>query len=209
MRDISDFIGGFGDFETLFHDTDLGQYIIRFYDEDGDAYYKAIVGYTNLANDILLHLVDADDIGEFEDIADSAEDYGIQFRLLSKIIGEDGFDIIPYDQYDDEDDLCDLCGEDVFDCTCDDDDDEDGCDCDNCDCDCPLCTMMKDVFSDDDDDDDDENKDISELNKTLTEISKMINSENDSEMATIMGMAGLATIIEAMFGEALKESLKH
>lgn len=96
------FSNGFDSFEDLFDDTDLDNYVIRFYDEDGSAIFKMITGYTLLPNDILLHLVDTEGCDTLDEVLESMKEYGTSFRTLSSIAGRDGFDIIPFDQFDDD-----------------------------------------------------------------------------------------------------------
>lgn len=149
MKNLLDFSGGFGDFATLFTDTDLDEYVIRFFHNDdpdkicsidGEAFFKVMIGYTEMPNgDILLHLIDAEGADTWDEIYENAERYGVEFQLLSKMLQKHGFEITPIDQveWDDEDD--------------DDDDDDGECwFCDGDDPDCPFCS------DDDDDDDDDE-----------------------------------------------------
>lgn len=124
MRDMNDFAGQFGDFQTMFLDTDFDSYVVRFYDDAGSAVYKQVIGYTELNNgEILLHMVDAECCDTWEELDESLEDHGVQFQTLTKMLGEDGFDIIPMDQPVDDEDYCDDCGELLEDCECEDDDD--------------------------------------------------------------------------------------
>lgn len=44
--DFKNFIGAFGDFETLDHDVDLRKYVFEIYGDGGMESYKMIVGYT-------------------------------------------------------------------------------------------------------------------------------------------------------------------
>lgn len=136
MKDLMDFTGGFADFETLFSDTDFDEYVIRFYhndnptrpgNNDGHAFFKVVIGYTALGNDILLHMVDAEAADTWDEIYENAERYGVEFQLLSKMLGNHGFEIIPADQVEWDDD--------------DDDDDDDDCwFCNGDDDDCPFCS---------------------------------------------------------------------
>ena len=100
-----DFCGGYGDFETLFHDVDLDKYCIRFwYHPDNEPegsetlFYKKIVGYTLLPTDILLHLVSVENVDDISDNAELVKENGVQFYLLSRLCGRHGFEIIPEDQ---------------------------------------------------------------------------------------------------------------
>lgn len=135
MRDFGNFIGGFGDFETMMHDTELEDFIVRIYTEDGYAMFKNILGWTMLSDDVMLTMIDAEGYDDDDELFDSIDHQGVEFRSLKQILKDGGIDIVPRDQYD--------FGE---------DEDEDECegDCPKCFCDeCPNC-------KDDDDDDDDE-----------------------------------------------------
>jgi hypothetical protein len=104
MRNFNDFTSGFGDFQTLFLDTDLGDYVCRFYNEDGEAIYKCIVGYTELPNDILLHIVDCENVDSYDELDEAIEKHGVSFQTLTTMLGQDGFCIIPYDQFAEDED---------------------------------------------------------------------------------------------------------
>lgn len=129
MTEINDFFGGFGDFGTFFHDTNLDSRVIRFYVDGDIAMNKIIVGYTELPNDILLHMIDVDNCIDWEDYDEMVEKGDMEFQLLSKMLGDTGFEILDRDQL--VDDWVDGRDEDE-----DEDEDEDkGCndyDCDTC-----------------------------------------------------------------------------
>lgn len=110
MKIKDTFSSGFGDFATLFHDADLYSFVIRsFYTDDsdsdfnidGEARYHMIVGYTELQNDILLHLVDVEGVDSWDEFDDTES---VSFELLSAFIGQHGFQILKVDQFSDDDD---------------------------------------------------------------------------------------------------------
>ncbi len=76
--------------------------IIRIFDEDGCAMYKAIIGYTEIPGDILLHMADAEGVDSMEELkANIGHNYGgIQFRSLNALIRDADayFEIVPADQ---------------------------------------------------------------------------------------------------------------
>ncbi len=94
MADLKNFIGKFGDFETLDHDVDLSNYVFCIYGPDGAIEsYKMIVGWTKLPYDVLLHVIDVEDTESGFTVEDHAEDYGVQFVFLKNFIGPYGADI--------------------------------------------------------------------------------------------------------------------
>lgn len=109
--DLLDFTGGFGDFPTLAHDTELlkGAVIKMWYHPDGEPdgsempFYKVIVGYTLLPNDILLHVIDVEDEPDDADVDEVISRRGIEFHLLSRFCGKHGFSIEPRHQFSTED----------------------------------------------------------------------------------------------------------
>ena len=119
MTEINDFFGGFGDFGTFFHDTNLGSRVIRFYDDNDIVMNKIIVGYTELPNDILLHMIDVDNCIDWEDYDEMVEKGDMEFQLLSKMLGDTGFEILDRDQLVDGGDEGEDEGEDSSDCDCD------------------------------------------------------------------------------------------
>lgn len=98
------FSRGHGDFETLFHDTDLEQFVICFFTAEGEPgefpNYKMIIGYTELPDDIMLHLVDMEGVDTFVDADNEAARHGVEFRSLKGILAGGGFRITPRDQLD-------------------------------------------------------------------------------------------------------------
>lgn len=131
------FSGEHGDFSTLFHDTDFEQFVIRYFQAVGEphefASYKMVIGFTSLDNgDIMLHMVDAEGVDTFEELDSAADRHGVEFRLLSTIMQEGGFNIYPGDQLagvlEDEDE--------------DENDENDG---DDGECDCPACNAMREI----------------------------------------------------------------
>lgn len=106
MKLYEAFRGGYGDWTTMALDTDITNYVIRvWFDPKStteiaplDLYFK-IIGYTELPNDILLHLVSVED----EPAEDSANRHGVTFQLLSNLCGRHGFEILVSDQEFDED----------------------------------------------------------------------------------------------------------
>ena len=74
--------------------------VCRFYyeaDEAGDeyAFYKVIIGYTKMYHDYLLHLVSAEGC----ETADDLDFNRIEFHLLSDLLKNGSFDVIPDDQF--------------------------------------------------------------------------------------------------------------
>ena len=127
MRDIKEtFAHCFGDFETMFLDTDLNGWVIRsYYDEhdgdtlDGTAKYHVIVGYTQLPDDILLHLASAENVNSYDELEDSIQSHGLTFERMSTFINRHGFAIYPMDQFDEpccENGDCAWCNDDYFEC---------------------------------------------------------------------------------------------
>jgi hypothetical protein len=113
MRNIVEtFSGTFGDFHTMFLDTDLNKWVIRAFYEgppndilDGEAHFKVILGMTEMHDgDILLHLADAEGTDSMDEVYESVNKHGVTFQLLSKFITSHGIEIRPADQGADEDD---------------------------------------------------------------------------------------------------------
>ena len=95
-------VGEWGDFGTFFSDVDLDDYIVTFYYDSGDAYYKIIIGYIELGDgDYLLQLADAEH-DTWEDIYENVEKYGIEFQKLSNLVEKNGFCISPLFQLEEE-----------------------------------------------------------------------------------------------------------
>lgn len=96
MELFSNFIGQFGDFETLDHDVDLGQYVFCTFGPDGEVeHYKMIVGWTKLPYDILLHVIDVENTDPDFNVKTHCERRGVQFVLLKDFIGSCGVDVHP------------------------------------------------------------------------------------------------------------------
>lgn len=96
MANLKEFIGSFGDFETLAHDVDLKNYVFCSYGPAGDIeMYKMIVGYTQLPYDILLHVIDVENTGENFTIEDHIEKEGVELVFLKDFIGQYGVEIHP------------------------------------------------------------------------------------------------------------------
>lgn len=94
MADLTNFIGQFGDFETLDHDVTLGNYVFCIYGPKGDIEsYKMIVGWTQLPYDILLHVIDVTDTDNNFDVQTHIKDDGVQLVLLKDFIGPYGVEI--------------------------------------------------------------------------------------------------------------------
>lgn len=62
-------------------------------------FYKVIVGYTMLPNDILLHLVDVEGEPDDVDIDELIKRQGIEFHLMSRVCGRHGFSIPAKEQF--------------------------------------------------------------------------------------------------------------
>lgn len=135
MKNLANtFRGEHGDFSTLFHDCDLEQFVIRYFHDPGGAnefpYFKVIIGFTSMDNgDVMLHLVDAEGVDNFEELERAGARHGVEFRMLSDIMKDGGFAIYPGDQLEDE-------GE-------DEDEDEEPCVDGDCE-DCGLCSAVDD-----------------------------------------------------------------
>lgn len=94
MSNLVDFIGQFGDFETLDHDVGLKNYVFCIYGPNGGVEaYKMIVGYTQLPYDILLHVIDVEGTESNFDLEDHIKKNGVQFVLLKDFIGPYGAEI--------------------------------------------------------------------------------------------------------------------
>lgn len=97
---LTDFKGCFGDFETMFLDTDFQNYVLKIWHEipNGEpfALYKKVIGYTKLQHDYLLHIIDVEDENDVDDDV-LINKYGIEFVLLSNLV-QSGFEIDPTDQ---------------------------------------------------------------------------------------------------------------
>lgn len=94
MSNLTDFIGQFGDFETLDHDVNIGNYVFCIYGPKGDIEsYKMIVGWTQLPYDILLHVIDVTDSDSNFDVHEYVKDNGVQLVLLKDFIGPYGVEI--------------------------------------------------------------------------------------------------------------------
>lgn len=106
MKKMYNFVGMFNSFEALMRRGGFSDLVCRFYDSEGEAIYKVIVGMTALPNDVMLHMVDAEGMDEVMDIPNAIEEFGIEFRSLSTMMGEYGFDIIPFDQLDEDGGNC-------------------------------------------------------------------------------------------------------
>lgn len=94
----SDFSGFFGDFETMFHDTDMAGYnVYTWRDTPGSAapVIMRIIGFTPLQSDYLLHTVYVPDVQLSADTEDLVEEFGISFISLSQLLGDWGFTIRP------------------------------------------------------------------------------------------------------------------
>lgn len=95
---FADFGYNFESFAKLLHDTSLKGKVCRFFDDEGCAVRKIIIGSTAVPNDVLLHMIDADDIETKKDFINDVNQYGIELHLLSKILNEYGCCISPSDQ---------------------------------------------------------------------------------------------------------------
>lgn len=95
MTDYKDFIGAFGDFATLVHDTDITNYVFCSYADGAVEMYKMIVGYTVLPYDILLHVIDVEGTEADFTVESHVEKNGVQFVFLKDFIGKYGVDIHP------------------------------------------------------------------------------------------------------------------
>lgn len=96
MADMKDFIGAFGDFETMAHDVDLKNFVFCSYGPAGEIeMYKMIVGYTVLPYDILLHVIDVESTPADFTVESHVEKEGVQFVFLKDFIGQYGVDIHP------------------------------------------------------------------------------------------------------------------
>ena len=104
MAQIKDFIGGFGDFETLAHDVDLSRMVFCTYGPEGDTeLYFSIVGYTVLPYDIMLHLTDMESTecsSEDFDVGEHVQKHGICFMLLRDFLTKFGAEVSPDFQLD-------------------------------------------------------------------------------------------------------------
>lgn len=83
--DINDFKGCFGDWDTLWQDTDIKYYNIvieSIGEEDTYCHLYRIIGWTKIPKDILLHVMDMSNYAD-EELAIKAS--GIQFIRLSNI----------------------------------------------------------------------------------------------------------------------------
>lgn len=94
MADLKNFIGQFGDFETLDHDAELGNYVFCIYGPNGDIEaYKMIVGWTKLPYDILLHVIDVEGTGDDFTVQSHVDKEGVQLVMLKDFIGPYGVEI--------------------------------------------------------------------------------------------------------------------
>ena len=94
----SDFSGAFGDFYTMFHDTDIAGYNVFTWRDNPSTTYATvmrIVGFTPLQRDYLLHTVYVPDAQLSADTEDLIEEFGISFISLSQLLGDWGFTIRP------------------------------------------------------------------------------------------------------------------
>lgn len=98
MVQLEDFIGAFGDFETLAHDVDLSKVVFCSYGPDGDTeLYFSIVGYTVLPYDIMLHLTDMDSTDSVKDfdLKEHVKKHGLYFMLLRDFLTKYGAEVSP------------------------------------------------------------------------------------------------------------------
>lgn len=96
MVDIKEFIGQFGDFDTMAHDVDLKNYVFCSYGPAGEIeMYKMVVGYTVLPYDILLHVIDVEDTPDNFTVEDHVDKEGVQLVFLKDFIGQFGVEIHP------------------------------------------------------------------------------------------------------------------
>lgn len=91
--------GHFGDWETFVHDTDFDNIVFRVFDpevKDPSADYYQMIGSTILPNnDIMLMCVS----GEYDTPEEAWERSSIYTFLLSDLLSNWGFMIVPKDQY--------------------------------------------------------------------------------------------------------------
>lgn len=94
----NDFSGVFGDFETMFHDTDLANYNVFTWKGDPDTTAPSImriIGFTPLHNDYLLHTAPVPTSQLSAETEGLIEAFGVSFISLSQLLGDWGFTIRP------------------------------------------------------------------------------------------------------------------
>lgn len=104
MANIRDLFGYFGDFQTLVHDAELQDFIIRLWGTDGGHQDFYMVGATILPdNDVMCHLVIADESTKDYSLKEIADTYGIAFSKLSIMLAN-GLEIhkIPWEGGEDD-----------------------------------------------------------------------------------------------------------
>lgn len=85
--DLLALCGGFSSFRDLFNQVDLSNLVLRYWFGDDLPIFKVIVGYTDLGDDILLHVVDAEGTTtNTEAINIALRDFGIQLVRLSEVL---------------------------------------------------------------------------------------------------------------------------
>ena len=95
MLNIKEFIGHFGDFYTLAHDTDLENFVVRRWNETGDdATFYYIIGSVPIGNELFLIVTTAEGV---EDHYEAVEKYGVSI-IAAKEFFEYGIEIRPNDQ---------------------------------------------------------------------------------------------------------------
>lgn len=101
----SDFIGGFKSFYDLTTRTFLIGKVITFWiEQDGrfTSITKRVIGFTNLPNDIMLHVIDAAPTTKYNSYEEQINAEGIQFLRLSYIFGIGGMLLSPLNNKDEE-----------------------------------------------------------------------------------------------------------
>lgn len=100
----ADFMGGFKSFYDLTENTTLLGKIIVFWfipeggtEQDMVAITKRIVGFTNIPNDVMLHLIEVDTSENPPTYEEQMEANGVQFIKLSTVLGDRGMAIMPLD----------------------------------------------------------------------------------------------------------------